>query len=219
MHDPFIVAVIPLQQQALFLQHLERLRHGPLGQAQVLGNGLWRIGIAIALREIVQRLELHRTHALRMTRSADIRAHQVPQAFDDVMYCFSDLRHTLIVACRNIIDKQHETGYFLFRVDTFMADTAMNVDVYDTYALTEDGHRLHFDVFLPAGCGAHCDEKAANIARTWLRSIGINPDRIELEQCRFCHTEAVNPAVSEQLELQGWFILPMEGCPSLTPNH
>jgi len=93
-----------------------------------------------------------------------------------------------------------------------MADTIMNVDVYDTYALTEDGHRMHFDVFLPAGGGARCDEKAADIARRWLHSIGINPDRIELEQCRYCHSEAVNPEASKQLVSQGWFILPMEGC-------
>ena len=90
----------------------------------------------------------------------------------------------------------------------------MNVDVYDTYALTEDGHRMHFDVFLPAGGGARCDEKAADIARRWLHSIGMNPDRIELEQCRYCHSEAVNSAVNRQLETQGWFILQMEGCPA-----
>ena len=95
-----------------------------------------------------------------------------------------------------------------------MTGTAMNVDVYDTYTLSEDGQRMHFDVFLPAGCGARCDEKAADIARTWLYSIGMDADRIELEQCRYCHSEAVDSEVSKQLESQGYFILPMEGCPS-----
>lgn len=92
----------------------------------------------------------------------------------------------------------------------------MNVDVYDTYVLNRDGHRMHFDVFLPAGCGAHCDEKAADIARKWLHSIGMDPEQTQLEQCRYCHSEAVNPEVRKQLESQGWFILPMEGCPVLT---
>lgn len=89
----------------------------------------------------------------------------------------------------------------------------MNVDVYDTYARTQDGHRIHFDVFLPAGGGARNDGVAAAIARRWLGSIGLNPDRTELEQCRYCHSEAVNPEVRTQLESQGWFVLPMEGCP------
>jgi hypothetical protein len=56
----------------------------------------------------------------------------------------------------------------LFRVDTFMADTVMNVDIYDTNALTGDGLRMHIEMLLPACCGARCDEKAANAARDWL---------------------------------------------------
>lgn len=90
----------------------------------------------------------------------------------------------------------------------------MNVDAYDAYALTEDGHRMHFDVFLPAACAARCDEKAADIARNWLHSIGINPDRIKLEQYRYFHSEAVNSTVSKQLVSLGWFIMPLEGCPA-----
>ena len=90
----------------------------------------------------------------------------------------------------------------------------MNVDVYDNYALTEDGGRMHFDVFLPTGCGAGCDERAAEIARSWLRSTGLNPERTILEQCRYCHSETVNADVGEHVASQGWFILPMEGRPT-----
>lgn len=90
----------------------------------------------------------------------------------------------------------------------------MNVDIYDTYALTGDGRRIHFDVFLPAGCGNRCDEQAAEIARAWLSSIGLPPQQITLEQCRYCHSEAVTAKVSEQLKTQGWFVLPMEDCPA-----
>lgn len=90
----------------------------------------------------------------------------------------------------------------------------MNVDIYDTYALTGDGRRIHFDVFLPAGCEHGCDEQAAGIARDWLRSIGLNPEQITLGQCRYCHSEVVNTDIGEQLTSQGWYILPMEGCPA-----
>ena len=91
---------------------------------------------------------------------------------------------------------------------------AMNVDVYDSYALADDGHRMHFDVLLPASRDARDEGKAADVARVWLRSIGMDPDRMRLEQCRYCHSETVRPEVSARLAKQGYFILPMEGCPS-----
>ncbi|WP_456448978.1 DUF2024 family protein [Thiolapillus sp.] len=94
----------------------------------------------------------------------------------------------------------------------------MIVDVYDTYAPTENGGRMHFDVFLPTGCEAGSDEKAAEIARFWLRSIGLNPERTILELCRYCHSETLNTAVGEHVASQGWFILPMESCPHLIPE-
>ncbi len=93
----------------------------------------------------------------------------------------------------------------------------MNVDVYDTYVLTEDGRRMHFDVFLPTGLGAQRDEKAADAARAWLRDHGMDSDLARLEQCRYCHSEAASPEASARLETQGYFILPMEGCPSENP--
>lgn len=82
----------------------------------------------------------------------------------------------------------------MFRVDTINGCTVMNVDVYDIYV----------------------DEKAADMARAWSRSIDMNPNGIKLEQCRYCHSEAVNFEVSNQLEPQGFSILPMECCPALT---
>ncbi len=90
----------------------------------------------------------------------------------------------------------------------------MKADIYDTYVLTEDGHRMHFDVFLPEDSGSRSEEKAADAARDWLRGIGIEPERVQLEKCRYCHSETVRSEVREQLETQGYFILPMEGCPS-----
>ena len=85
----------------------------------------------------------------------------------------------------------------------------MKVDVYDTYAYTSEGDLLHFDVLLPSSNG----ERAADYAREWLQNIGINIDRINQDQCRFCHTEAANPEVKKQVKKHGYFILQMEGCP------
>lgn len=86
----------------------------------------------------------------------------------------------------------------------------MHVDVYDTYVHTTEGNLLHFDVLLPSGNG----ERAVDYARKWLQSIGMNIDVIRQDHCRFCHTEAANPEVQQQVEQHGYFILQMEGCPS-----
>ncbi len=98
----------------------------------------------------------------------------------------------------------------LFRVDTYLTSTEMNANVYDACALTDGGHRMPFDVFLLA----RCDEKTAAIARNCPHSIAMNPDWIELEQCRCCHSQAVNDEASGELASKGWFIPPMDGCPA-----
>ena len=87
----------------------------------------------------------------------------------------------------------------------------MQVDVYDTYATTADGHRMHFDVLVPQGEGA----RAAEYARRWLDQIGIQGGEVSLNRCNFCHTESVTPEVESCLNNDGYFILQMEGCPAV----
>lgn len=87
----------------------------------------------------------------------------------------------------------------------------MKIDVYDSYAKTLDGRTLHFDVFVLSG--THADV-AFQYGKEWLTSIGENPDSLEQSRCNFCHTEMANPDVQQVVEVKGFFILQMEGCPS-----
>ncbi len=87
----------------------------------------------------------------------------------------------------------------------------MNVDVFDTYVTHGQSARMHFDVLLPQGATV---EQATASARHWLDRIGINADAIEIDQCRFCHSEAVQPELERDLGNHGYAILQMEGCPS-----
>lgn len=85
----------------------------------------------------------------------------------------------------------------------------MKIDVYDTYVRTRDGALLHFDVFIPEGTS-----DAIRFAKQWLHEMGISYDKIEQENCQFCHSEIPDPEVIQQINHIGYYILQMEGCPS-----
>lgn len=87
----------------------------------------------------------------------------------------------------------------------------MRIDVYDTYALSQSGKTLHFDVLLPSG--ARTKETALRYARIFLESIGQSSEALNLEQCSFCHSETASAMIKGELEKSGYYILQMEGCP------
>lgn len=86
----------------------------------------------------------------------------------------------------------------------------MKIDVYDSFATTEKGVLMHFDVFVLAGA---TKEQALDYGRQWLQSIGEPPTSLEQSRCNFCHSELANPNVAKAIESQGFYILKMEGCP------
>lgn len=86
----------------------------------------------------------------------------------------------------------------------------MNIDVYDTYVRTAEGVLLHFDVLLPVGEGS----KAIEYAHRWLHSIGMTPEEISLENCRYCHTQAASPTVQQHIREHGYYIFQMASCPA-----
>ena len=87
----------------------------------------------------------------------------------------------------------------------------MRLDIYDTYVTLSDGARMHFDVLVEAGNDASL---ARSYAKQWINDIGLQTQGIQLDRCRFCHSEAANPEVESLVTRQGYAILQMEGCPS-----
>ena len=86
----------------------------------------------------------------------------------------------------------------------------MKIDVYDSYANTVDGRLVHFDVFVKSGTDP---DSALRHGKEWLTSIGESPAGLKQSSCNFCHTEVANPKVQSAVEMEGFFILQMEGCP------
>ena len=72
----------------------------------------------------------------------------------------------------------------------------MEIEVYDTYARSEEGLEIHFDVTLPIGGD---EATAQDKAREYIEKISETAKPVQIESCRFCHTETAKP-MSER----GW---------------
>ena len=87
----------------------------------------------------------------------------------------------------------------------------MKIDVYDSFATSNRGHLLHFDVFVATATPA---EQALIFGQQWLESIGEQAIGLKQSRCNFCHSEVANPDVAQHIETHGYFFLQMEGCPA-----
>ncbi|GAA4810718.1 hypothetical protein GCM10011365_14050 [Marinicella pacifica] len=87
----------------------------------------------------------------------------------------------------------------------------MKIDVYDSFATSNQGRLMHFDVFVESGTSA---QQALAYGQQWLLSIGESSAGLKQSHCNFCHSEAANPEVAHHIKNHGYFILQMEGCPA-----
>ena len=84
----------------------------------------------------------------------------------------------------------------------------MKVHVFDTYVKAKDGHIMHFDVITDS----KDTQRAIELAKTWLSSIGEDTTKITTEECHFCHSETVPDEIEIEIMTNGSYIQKMEGC-------
>ena len=84
----------------------------------------------------------------------------------------------------------------------------MEIDVYDTFASSKKGNTIHFDVLLPSGRNK---EDASEYARVFLEKIGEAAEA--LDSCKFFHSEKADAEVEKQIQSDGHYIVPIDGCP------
>lgn len=87
----------------------------------------------------------------------------------------------------------------------------MNIDVYDTYAQSENGQLIHFDVFVKQGTSK---ELASEYAQNFLKTIGSTDQSLTLTRCNYCHVEQASPKVQQAINDNNHYILQLEGCPT-----
>ena len=84
----------------------------------------------------------------------------------------------------------------------------MEIDVYDTFASSKKGNTIHFDVLLTSGGKK---ENASKYARVFLEKIGEAAEA--LDSFIFCHSEKADAEVEKQIQSDGHYIVPIDGCP------
>ena len=92
----------------------------------------------------------------------------------------------------------------------------MKAEVYDTYVNKKDGTLMHFDVIVPPETTY---ERVVLFGTKYLEQVGEEGQQMESSYCRFCHIEEATPEISAAFDADGFFILPMEGCPSVIVNN
>lgn len=81
--------------------------------------------------------------------------------------------------------------------------------VFDTYAKTAQGKKLHFNVILDEDD----QQKAINYAKQWLADIGLEEAVVTPENCYFYHSIEAPAEMRADIDKNGYAIYKMEGCP------
>jgi len=81
--------------------------------------------------------------------------------------------------------------------------------VFDTYAKTAQGKKLHFNVILDE----QDQQKALSFAKQWLAGIGLEDAVVTPENCYFYHSLEAPAAMRADIDKKGYAIYKMEGCP------
>ena len=87
----------------------------------------------------------------------------------------------------------------------------MKAEVYDTYITKEDGSLMHFDIIVPTETKY---EAVLSFGQAYLAEVGQAGQLMASSHCRFCHIEEATTEMRTAFAVQGFFIVPMEGCPS-----
>ena len=81
--------------------------------------------------------------------------------------------------------------------------------VFDTYAKTAEGRKLHFNVVLDE----QDQQKAMDYAKQWLTSINLQDAVVTPENCYFYHSVEAPAVMRTDIDKNGYAIYKMEGCP------
>ncbi|MFN3405371.1 MAG: DUF2024 family protein [Cytophagaceae bacterium] len=90
----------------------------------------------------------------------------------------------------------------------------MNVAVWDTYVKKKDGNVMHFDIIVPAGIKA---ELVYQYGKKYLQEINESDNKLDIEECQFCHMEEPTEEMLAAINKQGYYILQMDEIPAQLP--
>lgn len=86
----------------------------------------------------------------------------------------------------------------------------MKTHVYDTHVKTQNGDYYHFDVLV----SDKTQKNVESYAKHYLSSIGVDEAEVSQNACHFCHSELAKSEIKAIIEKDGFYIIPMQGCPA-----
>ena len=89
----------------------------------------------------------------------------------------------------------------------------MQCAVYDTYVTKRDSAMMHFDIIVPHDTPF---DKVIGFGKKYLDRVGQAGQKITTQECKFCHIEKVSPEIEDTIHSQGYYILAMQGCPTIS---
>ena len=86
----------------------------------------------------------------------------------------------------------------------------MKVNVWDTYVTRKNGQIMHFDILVPVEVDDA--DTIYSYGKQYLKSKDEEGQPLTSKQCRLCHAESIRPQWEKDIEMNGFFIIEMEGC-------
>lgn len=88
----------------------------------------------------------------------------------------------------------------------------MQASVFDTYVTKKQGGIMHFDIVVPQGVAI---EQVLDYGKNYLQDKDQTGQALSAQECRFCHIETASMEMEQAFQVQGYYIIEMEGCESL----
>lgn len=85
----------------------------------------------------------------------------------------------------------------------------MEVAVWDTHVLREDGLTMHFDILVPSDTDS---SKVYQYGRIYLDEKPFETGEINALQCRFCHIEIASNQLKSKIQSNHYHIVEMANC-------
>ena len=86
----------------------------------------------------------------------------------------------------------------------------MQVAVWDTYVIKEDGNVMHFDIISSAD--VRDEDTIHSYGKKYLQTKDQQNQSLSSKECSFCHIEQATDEMIVAIQDNGYFIIEMQGC-------
>jgi hypothetical protein len=86
----------------------------------------------------------------------------------------------------------------------------MKIAVWDTYVTRKNGKIMHFDILVEEK--KHDTRQVFDFGKSYLAQINEEGQKLDVEECKFCHIESAEEELKIKILKDGFVILELENC-------